>query len=45
MRNEALAKVLAHNICVLVAEMYEMGISPAFGSDETPHVLAFHAEV
>ncbi len=28
--NEALCKVLAHNICVLVQAMHELGIAPAF---------------
>src|SRR5215207_9750653 len=28
--NEALAKVLCHNICVLVQAMHELGIEPAF---------------
>ena len=28
--NEALAKVLAHNICELVQAMHELGIEPAF---------------
>jgi transposase len=30
MRNEVLCKVLCHNICVLVQEMYELGIDPVF---------------
>ena len=29
--NEALAKVLCHNICVLVSSIYELGIAPEFG--------------
>jgi transposase len=28
--NEALCKVLAHNICVLVAAIHELGIEPVF---------------
>ena len=28
--NEALAKVLAHNLVVLIHEMYELGIDPVF---------------
>ena len=28
--NEALCKVLCHNICVLVQAMHELGIEPAF---------------
>ena len=30
MANEALCKVLAHNLVVLIHEMYELGIEPAF---------------
>ena len=30
MKNEALAKVLCHNIVVLIHEMYELGIEPTF---------------
>ncbi len=32
--NEALCKVLAHNLCCLIQSIYELGIEPAFGSDE-----------
>ncbi len=28
--NEALCKVLCHNLCVLVQAMHELGIEPAF---------------
>jgi hypothetical protein len=28
--NEALAKVLCHNICMLIQEMHKLGIEPAF---------------
>lgn len=28
--NEALCKVLCHNVCVLIQEMHELGIEPAF---------------
>ena len=28
--NEALAKVLAHNICVLVQAIHDLGVEPAF---------------
>ena len=31
--NEVLCKVLAHNICVLIASMYELGIEPTFRSE------------
>ncbi len=30
--NEALCKVLCHNLCVLVQAMHELGIEPAFRS-------------
>lgn len=30
MRNEALCKVLCHNICCLIQEMHELGIEPEF---------------
>ena len=34
--NEALTKILCHNICVLIQSVYELGISPVFsGPDET----------
>ena len=33
--NEALVKVLCHNICVLVASIYELGIEPVFLSPAT----------
>jgi transposase len=39
MRNEALAKILCHNIVVVIHEMYELGIEPEFLScpkTETP---------
>jgi transposase len=32
-RNEALCKVLCHNICVLIASIYELGIAPTFWSE------------
>jgi transposase len=28
--NEALLKVLCHNICVVIQSVYELGIEPAF---------------
>jgi transposase len=31
MKNEALCKVLCHNICCLISAMYELGIDPKFG--------------
>ena len=33
--NEALAKVLCHNICVLIGSIYELGIEPVFNAPET----------
>ena len=33
--NEALCKVLCHNICCLVQAIHELGIEPTFGSNET----------
>jgi transposase len=30
--NEVLAKVLCHNICVLIRAMHELGIEPTFGA-------------
>jgi transposase len=33
MRNEALCKILCHNICVLIQEMYELGIEPTFWTE------------
>jgi len=29
--NEALCKVLCHNLCVLIQAMHELGIEPTFG--------------
>jgi transposase len=34
--NETLAKVLCHNIVVLIHEMYELGIDPVFWAESTP---------
>jgi transposase len=45
MKNEALAKVLCHNICCLISAWYELGIEPNLGGsaadDEPRHVLRF----
>ncbi len=30
MANEVLCKIVCHNICVLIQEMYELGIEPEF---------------
>lgn len=44
--NEALAKLLAHNLVCVIHEMYELGIDPTFGAappaDEPRNVLPFH---
>jgi transposase len=32
--NEALAKILCHNLCVVIQSMYELGIDPAFWAEE-----------
>ena len=29
--NEVLAKILCHNICVMIRSMYDLGITPGFG--------------
>ena len=31
MMNEALCKILCHNICVCISAWYELGIDPVFG--------------
>lgn len=31
--NEALCKVLCHNLCVVIQSMYELGIDPTFGGE------------
>jgi transposase len=31
--NEALCKVLCHNLCVVIQSMYELGIAPEFTSE------------
>ena len=36
MVNEALAKVLCHNLVVLIHEMYELGIDPVFWAESVP---------
>jgi hypothetical protein len=33
--NEALCKVLCHNICVLVRAIHDFGLEPTFGSERT----------
>ena len=34
MKNEVLCKILCHNIVVLIHEMYELGIEPAFWAEQ-----------
>ncbi len=34
--NEALCKILCHNICVLVQAIHELGIEPNFGAESRP---------
>jgi transposase len=45
MKNEALAKILCHNICINISALYELGIEPLFLSDkpgeESQDVLPF----
>lgn len=36
MVNEVYAKLVAHNICVLIQETYELGIAPVFWSEPAP---------
>jgi hypothetical protein len=42
--NEALCKVLCHNLCVLIQSMYELGIEPDFHTDvetrQPPHSIS-----
>jgi hypothetical protein len=44
MRNEALAKLVCHNIACLVSGIYQLGIEPTFWGEEPeerPAILAF----
>ena len=45
MTNEVLCKVVCHNVCCLIHEMYELGITPTFGTEgeEPPAILRFPA--
>lgn len=36
MGNEVLAKVVTHNVIVLIHEMFELGINPNFGATPQP---------
>ena len=38
--NEALCKVLCHNICVLIQSIYELGLEPVFWSFEAKEAVA-----
>ena len=38
-RNEVLAKTLCHNICCLIHALYELGIQPEFGLDDSAHKI------
>jgi hypothetical protein len=33
MKNEVLCKILCHNICCVIQEMYELGIEPTFWAE------------
>jgi hypothetical protein len=35
MRNEALCKILCHNLCVLIQEIHELGIEATFWSESS----------
>ena len=47
MENEALAKILCHNLCCLISSMYELGVNPVFWGEEAtedegePDVIPF----
>jgi transposase len=36
MKNEVYCKIICHNICVLIHEMYELGIEPTFWKENRP---------
>jgi len=40
MKNEVLCKILCHNICVLIQEMYELGIEPEFWTEKNDRPAA-----
>ncbi len=44
MRNEALCKLLAHNLVVLIHEKQELGIDPVFWQDEEERAVASAAK-
>jgi hypothetical protein len=41
--NEALAKVLCHNLCVLIQSIYELGLDPKFDAVINPEAEAARA--
>ena len=46
MKNEVLAKLVAHNLCCLIQEQHELGIDPIFwGASAKPQVLAAQRSV
>jgi transposase len=44
MANEALAKILAHNICCLIQSAYELGIEPVFWGEDAEESAPISAE-
>jgi catechol 2,3-dioxygenase-like lactoylglutathione lyase family enzyme len=40
MRNEVMAKLLCHNICCLIAAIYELGIDPVFWAEQSQAATA-----
>jgi transposase len=43
MKNEVLAKLVAHNLCCLIQEQHELGIEPLFWKDAAPAATALLA--
>ena len=48
-KNEVLCKVLAHNVCCVIAAWYELGIEPDFGAgctlnEEAARLLPFRGD-
>jgi transposase len=39
-RNEALCKVVAHNLCVLISAIHELGLEAPTFKTGTPHAVA-----
>ena len=47
MKNEALAKIVAYNICCVIGAMYELGVSPIMGCTQSlaaAHQIAYGTE-